>query len=134
MSLQLIIGTILDRNEAWLKEFDQYAQEQKVPLLYVDMQSPSVNKLFSELAQRLEKERHSFMQKRLKESGPDLLSEKELLHVYLRILQLNSTPKPKSGVSKYMCFRKKEILKNECKIVPINNIDRIHTQLPYYDT
>ena len=130
MSLQLIIGTILDRNEAWLKEFDQYAQEQKAPLLYVDMQSPSVNKLFFDLAQKLDAEKRVFMRERLQQDVPEFLAEKEMLQTYRRIIQSESKPPPppKPILSKYMCFKKNVII-----IEPVNYIDRINRQLPYYE-
>jgi hypothetical protein len=124
------IETVLQRNEAWLKEFDMYAAAKKAPLLYVDMQSPSVNHMFSELVQKLETEKRTFMLQRLQQNVPDVLAEKEMLQTYQRIILSESRSPPKPKLSKYMCFRRKET----GKINTVNYFDRIKQQLPYYDT
>lgn len=126
------IETILERNDAWLKEFDQYADKQKAPLLYVDMQSPSVNKLFNELSDRLTREKRAFMHQRLYNDVPDIYVEKEMLQEYLLTLQSKSTPPltPKSW-SFTLCVPQTPV-----KIEPMihaYHIDRINKQLPYYE-
>lgn len=134
MSIDANIETILDRNEAWIKEFDQYADQQKAPLLYIDMQSPSVNQLFAELSDRLTREKRIFLHQRLRNAVPDIASEKEMLQAYLHTLQSESTlpltPKTKSR-SFTLC-----VPQNPIKIEPMihaYHIDRINRQLPYYD-
>lgn len=123
---------ILERNDAWIKEFDIYADQQKSPLLNIDMQSPSVNRIFSALVKKLDAEKRDFMRQKLQQNVPDFLAEKEMLETYQRTILSESTSppqrQPKSGVSKYMCFKK-----NHCKIAPLNDIDRINKQLPYYE-
>lgn len=123
------IETVLQRNDAWLKEFDMYAAAKKAPLLYVDMQSPSVNRMFSELVQKLETEKREFMRQKLQQNVHDILAEKEMLETYQRIILSESRSPPKPKLSKYMCFRKKEIR----KINTVNYFDRINKQLPYYE-
>jgi len=131
------IESVLARNEAWLKEFDQYAQMQKAPLLNIDMQSPSVNRIFSELVQKLDAEKRDFMRQKLQQNVPDCLAEKEMLQTYHRIIMSESTFLPEqqhqSGVSKYMCFFNRGFHQNVGKVAPLNDIDRINRQLPYYE-
>jgi hypothetical protein len=130
------IESVLARNEAWLKEFDQYAQIQKAPLLYIDMQSPSVNRIFSTLVQKLDAEKRDFMRQKMN-MVPDCLAEKEMLQTYHRIIMSESTSlpqeQPQTGVSKYMCFFNRGFPKNVGKIAPLNDIDHINRQLPYYE-
>jgi hypothetical protein len=129
------IETILDRNEAWIKEFDQYADQQKAPLLYIDMQSPSVNQLFAELSDRLTREKRVFLHQHLRNAVPDIASEKEMLQAYLHTLQSESTspltPKTKSRSFTTLCVPQTHI-----KIEPMlhaYHIDRINRQLAYYE-
>lgn len=133
MSLHSTIETILDRNEAWIKEFDQYADQQKAPLLYVDMQSPSVNRLFNELSDRLTREKRAFMHQHLRNAVPDINVEKEMLQEYLHTLKSESTPPltPKTKSRSFtLCVPQTPV-----KIEPMlhaYHIDRINRQLAYY--
>jgi hypothetical protein len=135
MSVHSHIHSIIKRNEEWLFEFNLYAKKQKEPLLYVDMQSPSVNQLFQELEKRLDTEKNVFMYNKMLENVKDMVTEKKMLESYQQIIlsaskSLNSKKSSESFAPNLPCFSKKE-----CKIDidPMHYIDRINAQLPYYD-
>jgi len=131
MSIDSSIETILERNDAWLTKFDKYADQQKAPLLYVDMQSPCVNQLFSDLSDRLNREKFTFMHQHLQKEVPDIAAEKEILQTYQKILQ----SEPIASSAKSLSFTRLCVPQNPKKVEPMihaYHIDRINRQLAYY--